>query len=136
MTNTNANSAVPEIVYLKPRVTMVPLEWPVKVDGVEYREIGLKRMSVKEVSEFVEAISGDNGRFPIFVDVAGEPVSEVVLNVLADDDMLMLTEKMRDFLPRRFRVGTPAANQTSDQSSQSVSPSSPGAPTAPMSATS
>lgn len=129
----------PVIEYLgdKPRMKMIPLEWPVKVDGVDYHAIGVKRMSTKEVSEFIDALSGDTDavKFPIFVDGDGKPVSDAVLNALDDDDTQTLLEKMRDFLPRRFRGGA-AQSQTSAQSSPNGSPPTPGAPTAPTSATS
>ena len=116
--------AAPEIVYLKPRVTMVPLEWPVKVDGVEYHEIGLKRMNVKEVADFFEATkdlpNGEVGRrLPIFVDATGKPISSDVLDAIDQDDFDAIDKAALDFLPRRFRSAGSASSQTSDQQSQS-----------------
>jgi hypothetical protein len=86
----------------------VPLEWPVTVDGQVVDHVVIRRMTTKEVVDFVERLQqdGDNGpvRFPM-VDLPDD-----VLDALDDDDAAAINEAVVSFLPLRLRVlvgGTP-----------------------------
>jgi hypothetical protein len=92
------------------RMTSVPLQWPVTVDGKRYDRIILHRMTQGEVAAFIVKIaagaaanSGAEVRFPIYFDVDGNAVPAAAMDGLDDDDAYTLQEVARDFLPRRFR---------------------------------
>lgn len=110
----------------RPRAGSVDLEWPVIVDGVEYRTITLRRLTAGEVERAVrEAWKGPADapfRLPVFLGPDGKALPASVLDALDDDDMLLLDEASADFFPRRFRVAT-AAGSTQEQL-PSIAPSS------------
>lgn len=96
------------------RMKMFPLAWPVTYQGKHYEQIGLCRMTAKQVSDFVvhieaEGLSNPDAilRFPIFVDETGAAISDAVLDGLDADDADVLNTAAIDFLPRRFRASTP-----------------------------
>ena len=101
-----------QVTYLgdKPRVTELPLAWPLSVDGVEYRSITVKRLTTREVGRFVDLIrtkpEGEKVRWPIFVDAAGAAIPDSVWDALDPDDTDALNEVADRFLPARFRDGT------------------------------
>ncbi|MGH6937374.1 MAG: phage tail assembly protein [Methylocella sp.] len=70
-----------EHTFLKdtPRVKTIQLEWPVEVDGKEYREICIKRLTAGEVAVFLKEIkdAGDDKdvRLPVFVAADGKQTS-------------------------------------------------------------
>jgi len=116
--NTNAASEekqAPNYVGGKPRIATVPLEWPVEYGGKVYGAITIKRLTTREVAEFMEKLEAtEDGRlrWPIFIDGDGVAVPDVVLDALDDDDNMSLQKVLLDFLPRRFR-GKPEAEESS-----------------------
>jgi hypothetical protein len=111
-----------------PREKRITLEWPLEYDGKVYDAITLRRLTVTEVSAFVETLKGDaKFRLPIFHDDTGAPVPEAVMDSLDDDDAEALDRAMLDFLPRRFRA-PPEAQKTESAPStgEAAAPSSKG----------
>ena len=96
------------------RMKIFPLAWPVTYQGKCYEQIGLRRMTAKEVSDFVARIEAEGRinpdailRFPLFVDETGVAIPDAVLDGLDADDADMLNTAAIDFLPRRFRASIP-----------------------------
>jgi hypothetical protein len=91
-----------------PRVKTVELTYPATYRGRTYRQIGIKRMTTREVADFVERLQhedGDNAvRFPMVIDDDGALVPEVVLDGLDDDDAAAINEAVVSFLPQRLRA--------------------------------
>lgn len=93
------------------RSRVVPLEWPIEIDGRVVDAVTVRRLNTKDVADFVAAVqSSPSGgdmrlfRFPMFFDIEGNKLSDAVIDALDDDDTATLTEVASDFLPRRFRV--------------------------------
>lgn len=103
MTDTN-----PRIVGGGARDRAVALAWPVAHGAATIDAIHVRRLTVKEVADYIEALRASPPeavvRFPMYCDAAGAPIPPEVLDALDDDDMLALEEAARDFLPRRFRA--------------------------------
>jgi hypothetical protein len=106
------SKSAPVIVFegADKRIKPVDLQWPLTIDGVTYRQIFLRRLAAGEVAAFIDKITAagvvaDDAkvRFPIYIDVAGNAIPEMVIAALDDDDAFALDEAARDFLPRRFR---------------------------------
>ena len=97
--------AAPVFVNTAARRRSVKLQWPLEYGGRVYDEICVRRLTVAEVAVWVEGLKtgGDNPHMPIYVDAAGAPIPDVVIDALDDDDGAALDEAVRDFLPRRFR---------------------------------
>lgn len=89
------------------RRRVVTLAWPFSLNGKEFNEIHLARLSTAEVAQFVEDLSkkAEDARFvwPIFRDVDGAVIPAEVMDALDDDDRAELDKAALDFLPRRFR---------------------------------
>ena len=94
------------------RDKLIPLEWPIEADGVEYRAIRLKRLTAAEVVEFHKTLAdlpADAAvTFPIYVAEDGSALPDGLLDALDADDRDALNEAALGFLPRRFR-GSPSA---------------------------
>jgi len=91
------------------RSRSVDLDWPLMVDGAELKTIVVRRLTVQQVSEFVEGLHGADAKFihfPMFFRADGERIDNAVLDALDDDDASRLLEVSADFLPRRFRANT------------------------------
>jgi|ERR1039458_3584415 hypothetical protein len=96
------------------RMKMFPLAWPVTYQGKHYEQIGLRRMTAKEVSDFVVRIEAEGRinpdailRFPIFVDETGAAIPDAMMDGLDADDADVLNTAAIDFLPLRFRASIP-----------------------------
>lgn len=82
----------------KPREKIIPLEWPVTVNGVRYTEVRVRRVTGTEIREYVaKSRAGKNLAPPVF-DIPFE-----VYNALDADDADTLDEAGLDFLPRSVR---------------------------------
>ncbi len=98
--------------YLTPklRVKTVPLEWPFAIGTTEYRNIIVKRLTTKEIDDFVASIrdapDDTRTRFPIFRNEQDEIVSDEVWDAIDDDDKVTLNRVGLDFLPARFKAQT------------------------------
>ncbi|RWM29396.1 phage tail assembly protein [Mesorhizobium sp.] len=95
-----------------PRETMVPLEFPVEFDDKTWTEIKVRRVSGKEVEEYMEALGRGEQPMPPMFECPRE-----VYDAMDDDDRLALDEAVIPFLPRRLKAaaeqGPPAAGLTS-----------------------
>ncbi len=100
-------SDVPRFVGDRARVKTFPLEWPVEYAGKVYHTISIRRLVEREVVDFLKKISATESvtwKWPVFIDDAGDPVPDVVIDALDADDYSALEKDLLDFLPRRFRV--------------------------------
>ncbi len=100
----------------KPRQTSVDLDWPLELDGVAYRTVTVRRMTVAEVGAFMDRVK-DVGqsqvvRLPMFADEHGAPLPDALWDALDADDSDRLNQVASGFLPARFRGGTPAPSST------------------------
>ena len=104
-------TAVASFAPGKPRSRTIDLEWPVEFEGTVYETITIRRLSAREVADFIESLrddpNKDEARWPMY-DVPG-----AVLDALDDDDSLTLNEVALAFLPRRFRAAPDAASTQS-----------------------
>jgi hypothetical protein len=96
-----------------PREKSVPLEWPVEFDGKTWTAVTIRRVTGKEVEDYMEALGRDERPIP---PMFGCPLE--VYEAMDDDDRFALDEAVIPFLPRRLRVAAeqdpPAVVPTSD----------------------
>lgn len=109
-------------------VNTYPLQFPKTIDGIEYKEISIRRLTAKEVADWFEevrilSLSNPDAPTPDLPMIAAP---RDVLDQLDDDDMLMLEEASNDFLPRRLKsalkvdeksVSSPVTGKPSEPSS-------------------
>ncbi|MDI6025618.1 hypothetical protein QBK99_05295 [Corticibacterium sp. UT-5YL-CI-8] len=89
---------IARIVSDLPREKMIPLEYPLEFDGQIISEVRVRRVSGKEVQDYMEAIGRDESPVPPMFDLPME-----VYDAMDDDDRLSLDEASLPFLPRRLR---------------------------------
>lgn len=114
----------------RPRVKTVALDWPVEVDGIDYREVVIRRLTAGEVGAFVDRVRASGSttevRFPLFYDAAGAPIPDRAWDAFDSDDADKLVEAGDDFLPARFRTArtadasAPAGGDTTGSSSAAL----------------
>jgi len=80
-------------------VKVVPLEYPVEFDGRVWDSVTLKRMTAREVQNFIEAVMA--GSLPD-LPIAQAPAE--LLDALDDDDRQRIEEEVVNFLPARLRA--------------------------------
>lgn len=81
-----------------PREKIVALEWPVTFGGKVYTEVRIRRVSGKEMRDFISRLqAGENIAPPVF-DIPVE-----VYDALDADDADLLDSEGLDFLPRSLR---------------------------------
>jgi len=123
-----AAPAVTRFLSDRSRVKTVALDWPVEVDGVDYREVVIRRLTAGEVGAFVDRVrasgSGAEVRFPLFYDAAGAPIPDRAWDAFDSDDADKLVEAGDDFLPARFRTGR-TADASAPGNAATTGPSSP-----------
>ena len=91
-----------QIVSPKERTAVVPLDWPVEFGGQVYETITIRRVSAREVEEFIEAISTHKDGEPN-VKAPMIDCPQEVYEAMDDDDRLRLEEALVPFLPRRLQ---------------------------------
>lgn len=91
--------AVAKIVSPKERERTVPLEYPIEFDGKTYDAIRVRRVTGREVEEFMRALADDGAAMPPMVDCP-----RAVYDAMDDDDRFEVDQAMLDFLPRRLKV--------------------------------
>lgn len=99
MTDPNTLKPEAKIISPKARSTSVALEWPVEFDGTTYESITIRRVSGKEVDDFVTAATSGDGaglKAPM-IDCPRE-----VYEAMDDDDRLKLEVALIPFLPLRL----------------------------------
>lgn len=88
----------------KPLLKAVELDFFVEFRGKTYERLMVKRLSVSEVSAWLDKVNGGDKDATLgnVVDEDGNPVPAEVLEFLEDDDDAKLSEVLDDFLPRRL----------------------------------
>ncbi|WP_162783619.1 hypothetical protein [Devosia naphthalenivorans] len=87
-----------------PRSVTIPLQHPFELNGVEVREVTVRRLRGFEAKHFAQAslLAAQAGRIePMFpgIDISAEGYS-----ALDDDDVYAIDEAVEVFLPARFRA--------------------------------
>lgn len=91
---------VARIVSPKTRSLTVQLEYEVEFDGRAYTTVTLRRISGKEMEDYIEAVAASDKRLlPPMIDCPME-----VYEAMDDDDRFAIDQAMRDFMPRRLRA--------------------------------
>jgi hypothetical protein len=106
-----------KIVATKARSKTVQLEWPIEFDGKIWSEITLRRVTGREVEQFITDLAGleEGGRKPV-IPVIDCPVE--VYEALDDDDVYMLERETLPFLPRRLTEAGESTPETTDTTSE------------------
>jgi hypothetical protein len=113
--------ALPRFVGGRQREQVVPLEWPIEYDGKVWDKIRVKRVTVAEMSAYLEALKDDaNAPVPLF------DAPRQVLDALDADDDETLSKVAADFFPRRWRAANEQAQPVGADTAQSSPPSSAG----------
>jgi hypothetical protein len=100
----SAQATKAAIVGGPPRSMPIALTWPVACDGKTYDTVVVRRLSTREVADFITAVSEDPGaRLPLFCDVDGHEIPKAVFEAMDRDDTDALNEAAEDFLPRVLR---------------------------------
>jgi hypothetical protein len=119
----NVKADAPRFVGGPPRTKAVRLKWPMEFKDRKYREVVVRRVTVREVGDFVEAIrDGVTGaRLPMFETADGEPIPVEVLEGMDPDDAARLNTEAESFLPASLRgaLGTASASSTGEPSPSS-----------------
>lgn len=89
----------------------VSLKWTYAHEGKTYDAVTIKRLTVAEVRALTaaqrEAEEKDPNAalpLPIFVDDAGAPIPQAVMDGMMDDDLVAVERVAVDFFPARFRA--------------------------------
>jgi hypothetical protein len=108
---------IANIVTTKERQRTVDLDWPVEFDGKVYDKVTVRRVTGREVEEFMRQVDTRdvNAPFPRapMIDCPTE-----VYEALDDDDLLRVEEAMVPFLPQRLQRVTGSTPPTSDTTSE------------------
>ena len=107
-----AEAKTARVVGGAPREKMVTLEYPVEFDGKTWTEVRIRRVTGKEVEEYMEALGRNERPMPPMFDFPME-----VYDAMDDDDRFAIDEAVAPFFPRRVRAAAeqnpPAAGLTS-----------------------
>jgi hypothetical protein len=107
-----APPAPPQFVDAAARRKTIDLDYPVAYEGRTYTRIHLRRMTAREVADWMESILGkEDILFPLFRDDDGARIPDAVLDGLDADDRDAINAAAIDFLPRRFRGVTALASE-------------------------
>lgn len=87
------------IVSDLPREKMIPLQYPLEFDGQLISEVRVRRVSGKEVQDYMDAIGRDESPVPPMFDCPME-----VYDAMDDDDRMTLDKEAVPFLPRRLKA--------------------------------
>lgn len=91
--------AAPRFAGDRVRSAIVPLEWPIEFDGRVIDKITVRRMTAKEVSDFVETTRAEGkAELPMF------DCPMAVIDALDADDSDAVNRAVLDFLPRSLRT--------------------------------
>ncbi len=113
MTEENTGPRAARIASEAPREKLVPLEYPVEFDDKTWTEVRIRRVTGKQVEEYMDALGRNERPMPPMFDFPIE-----VYDAMDDDDRFAIDEAVVPFLPRRLRVAAgqnpAAAGLTSD----------------------
>lgn len=120
--STGAETSVEEapearIVTTKKRSIVVPLDWPVEYDGKTYDSVTIRRVSGKEVEDYIDALkpTGADGPDPLppYINIP-----RPVWDAMDDDDQYEVDQQAKPFTPRRLlaaaELGQAITENTSD----------------------
>ncbi|WP_274627564.1 phage tail assembly protein [Arvimicrobium flavum] len=117
MTDEPALKPEARIVSSKPRSMTVALDHPVEFDGTLYESVTIRRVTGKEVDEFIRASAGlKEGERQPQLPVLDFP--REVYDEMDDDDRLRVEEALLPFLPRRLTLGAALVRETSATTSE------------------
>ncbi len=104
------------IVSPKERSREVPLDYPIEFDGKVYDTITVRRVSAREVSDFIDAVAKSEE----FANVKAPMIDcpQEVYEVMDDDDRLRLEEALLPFLPLRLKQGVALTLATATPTSE------------------
>lgn len=101
------------VISTAEREKMVPLEFPVEFEDKTWTEVKIRRVSGKEVEQYMDALGRGERPIPPMFDFPLE-----VYEAMDDDDRFAIDEAVIPFLPRRLKAAAeqnpPAAGLTSD----------------------
>ena len=128
----------------KARFKNVPLDYPLKVDGVEVNKITVSRLKAREVKDLQETMDESGFLFERLIQpFTDQP--QCVLDALDQDDFAEVAETVIDFLPEKMRAELENARaqmetmlrQRMEDAAETASPepSPPGAASLPTSPT-
>lgn len=104
---------VARVIGAAEREKMVPLEFPVEFEDKTWTEVKIRRVSGKEVEQYMDALGRGERPIPPMFDFPLE-----VYEAMDDDDRYAIDEAVIPFLPRRLKAAAeqnpPAAGLTSD----------------------
>ena len=84
---------------------VVKLQHPVECEGLEYRAITVRRLSVRECQDYFSLPPETRpARFPCMFDERGNLLEDDILDGLEYDDMVRVSETVDHFLPASFRA--------------------------------
>jgi len=105
------------IISPKERSADISLEWPVEFDGKLYESVTVRRVSGKDVDDFIRASAAlQEGERQPQLPVLDFP--REVYDEMDDDDRLRVEEALLPFLPRRLMLGAALARETSEAMSE------------------
>ncbi|ESW92914.1 hypothetical protein NKL07_21770 [Mesorhizobium sp. C280B] len=104
---------VARVIGAAEREKMVPLEFPVEFEDKTWTEVKIRRVSGKEVEQYMDALGRGERPIPPMFDFPLE-----VYEAMDDDDRFAIDEAVIPFLPRRLKAAAEqnplAAGLTSD----------------------
>jgi hypothetical protein len=103
---------------------VVDLKYPVEFDGKVYDKITVRRMTMKEMREFVEAVGEGKAAQPPVTDCPSD-----LLDHLYPDDYEEVDKAISDFLPRALKEVFARVVEAGEPTPPSSPPNSDGAPT-------
>lgn len=114
---TEATELAPaKIISPKERSKSVPLDWPVEWNGKTYDEVVIRRITAREVDDFLAAVAAwEEGQPKVMLPVFDVP--REVYDAMDDDDRLMLETEALPFMPRRLRVVVESTPENSSEKS-------------------
>jgi hypothetical protein len=112
-----ANAPVARFISGPVRTTTYKLVWAFEYDGRVYEEITIRRLSAKEVDDFIQEIRSGNtdARLPMF------GVPDAVLDAMDADDSTALNEVAKPFMPVALRADS-APDSARSATSQDSAP--------------
>lgn len=122
----NAASKVASYLNDAPRSTSITLLHPFELEGLQIREVTVRRLRGFEAKQWAQACvaAAEAGEMePIF---AGVELSAEGYEALDDDDVFQIDEAVEAFMPARFRVLSALAEKLQDSRAGGNSPT--GAP--------
>lgn len=104
------------IVSPKERSAIVPLEYPIEFDGVTYDTVTVRRVTAKEVSDFIDVVAKSEDGADVKAPMIDCP--QEVYEAMDDDDRLRVEQALLPFLPLRLKQGVALTLATATPTSE------------------